>query len=378
MFRLHFDPYHVTPRERFDAEIKALDEDIPNLSDDAVAMRFQRLLCLLGDGHTGLRTKSAHVVPLRFFWFEEGIFIVSVRSPHEPLLGAQVLKIGDRDIGEIIQAFDPIVARDNEMTVRSFLPSMLRVMQCHTGLGLQSDTSGMQLTVKLRDGTEQQVRVPAETRRDRTEDDPTAWTATPPGDGPLPLSRKQPDKMLWFEPTAEGRVVYAAIDGMANPRGGSFAKFSSSLLDYVAEHPDVERLILDFRRNGGGNTFLNPPLIHGLVRSRLNRPGGLVVLIGRYTFSAAQNTVTEIERHTEAVFVGEPTGSRPNFIGESVRFPLPYSANSVSISDLYWVTSSPLDRRMWLEPHYYVPPRAADYLARRDRALEAAIDWQPK
>lgn len=377
MFRLHYNPYHVTPRQRFDAEIAALDAEIPHLSDDQIAMRFQRLLCLLGDGHTGLRLKSARVVPLEFFWFDEGIFIVGVRAGHERLLGAQVLKLGERAIDEVIKAFDPVVARDNEMTVRSFTPGMLRVLQCHAGLDLQSDTTALQLTVTLRDGSSEQIRMLAETRRDRDDDDRSDWITVPPGEGPLPLSWSHPDKMLWFEPTRQDRVVYAAIDGLGNARGESFANFCTRLLQYVEEHPEVERLILDFRRNGGGNTFLNRPLIHGLVRSRINHPGGLVVLIGRRTFSAAQNTVTEIERHTQAVFFGEPTGSRPNFIGETVRFPLPYSGNGVSISDLYWGTSSPLDRRMWLEPHFYVPPRAADYLARHDRALEDAIHWQP-
>ena len=45
----------------------------------------------------------------------------------------------------------------------------------------------------------------------------------------------------------------------------------------------------------------------------------------RLTFSAAQNTVTAIERETSAIFVGEPTGSRPNFIGEAIDFELPCS-----------------------------------------------------
>ena len=46
-------------------------------------------------------------------------------------------------------------------------------------------------------------------------------------------------------------------------------------------------------------------------------PGHLFVIIGRRTFSAAQNTVNMIEKNTNATFVGEPTGSRPNFVGES-------------------------------------------------------------
>lgn len=377
MFRLHFNPFHETPRETFDAQIAQLDAQIPQLSDHEIAVAFQRLLCLLGDGHTNLRLNNSHWTPVQFFWFDEGLFVVSVPAGEERLLGAQVLQFGERETGEVLEAFRPIAARDNEMTVRAVVPRMLRVTEFHVGLGLQTDTSGIDAKVRLPDGSEEQVRWSARPYREQEEDDPSRWVRLPPGDAPLPLSLTRPNEMLWFEPITETNAVYAAINGIGNPKGDSFPAFTARLLKYVDENPQVERLILDFRRNGGGNTFLNRPLIQGLVRSRLNTPGGLVVLIGRTTFSAAQNTVTEIERHTAAVFVGEPTGSRPNFIGETVPFQLPYSQHAVSISDLYWGTSSPLDRRMWIAPQLYVPPTAADYLARRDPALEAAIDWQP-
>jgi hypothetical protein len=46
-----------------------------------------------------------------------------------------------------------------------------------------------------------------------------------------------------------------------------------------------------------------------------------------------------IERHTHAIFVGEPTGSGPNFVGETELFELPYSKLQASVSDLYWQSS---------------------------------------
>ena len=53
-------------------------------------------------------------------------------------------------------------------------------------------------------------------------------------------------------------------------------------------------------------------VLHRLIGCRkVNRRGRLFVIIGRATFSAAQNGATMIERHTEAIFVGEPTGSSP-------------------------------------------------------------------
>ena len=58
--------------------------------------------------------------------------------------------------------------------------------------------------------------------------------------------------------------------------------------------------------------------------------------------------------HTPARFVGEPTGSSPNFVGETVPFRLPYSGFTVNVSDLYWQTSWPMDHRTWIPPDLLV------------------------
>ncbi|HEX8686329.1 MAG TPA: hypothetical protein VF654_07495, partial [Pyrinomonadaceae bacterium] len=106
---------------------------------------------------------------------------------------------------------------------------------------------------------------------------------------------------------------------------------------------------------------------------RVNRLGGVVVLADRYTYSAAMNFATYLERFTPAVFVGEPTSSDPNFIGEDNFIWLPYSRLPVGISDLFWQSSWPTDRRTWIAPQVYVEPSFADFAAKRDPVLEAAL-----
>ena len=131
------------------------------------------------------------------------------------------------------------------------------------------------------------------------------------------------------------------------------------------------------RYNGGGNTFVNPPLIEGIIRSdKLQTPGRLFVIIGRGTFSAAQNTTSELERRTQAILVGEPTGSNPNFIGESIRIPFPYSGWAASLSDLWWQHSMAMDYRVWTHPELYAPPTGSTLRAHRDPAMEAIAAYR--
>src|SRR5258706_89573 len=78
-------------------------------------------------------------------------------------------------------------------------------------------------------------------------------------------------------------------------------------------------------------------LVQGLTKKEsINHRGKLFVVLGRRTFSAAQNAATFIERYLNAIFVGEPTGSSPNFVGEEAPFTLPYSKLLMNVSALYW------------------------------------------
>jgi len=134
------------------------------------------------------------------------------------------------------------------------------------------------------------------------------------------------------------------------------------------------RLVIDLRWNGGGNTFLSQALLHHLIRNpQISRRGALYVIVGRLTFSAAQNTATAIGRETEPIFVGEPTGSRPNFTGETIPFELPYSKLRANAGDLFWQTSWPEDHRTWIAPDIYAPPTFEAFRRNDDPAMDAIL-----
>lgn len=69
--------------------------------------------------------------------------------------------------------------------------------------------------------------------------------------------------------------------------------------------------------------------------------------------------------------MGEPTGSRPNFVGESTLFPLPYSGIWVSVSSRYHQNGRSSDERLWIAPDLPAGPSAAALLGGQDPALDA-------
>jgi hypothetical protein len=111
-----------------------------------------------------------------------------------------------------------------------------------------------------------------------------------------------------------------------------------------------------------------PSTIGGIFLQPGSRPFRWV-LAGRNTFSAAQVFANNLDRLTNAVFVGEPTGSRPNFVGEDTALRLPWSGYFGSISSRFHQTFNN-DERIWIAPDYPVALFESDYFAGKDPVLD--------
>jgi hypothetical protein len=171
-----------------------------------------------------------------------------------------------------------------------------------------------------------------------------------------------------------GRVLYLQYNSVRNDPRDPLPEFARKVFAEWDKAQDAV-LVIDVRWNGGGNTFLSQPLLDALwARPGLSKSGDrLYVITGRNTYSAAQNFATDIDRSCRAIFVGEPTGSGPNFIGESIPFSLPYSRMSGTVSDLFWQRGWPMDDRVWIAPDLPAPPTLAAVTRGVDPALEAVL-----
>jgi hypothetical protein len=95
------------------------------------------------------------------------------------------------------------------------------------------------------------------------------------------------------------------------------------------------------------------------------------VITGRKTFSAAQMLVTEFEKYSHAIFVGEPTSSHGNQFGDSYRIVLPNSRIMFRVSTLWHQPLDSRDKRVMVEPQIRAALSFADYAAGRDPILSA-------
>jgi Tetratricopeptide repeat len=388
--RRAYAPFREILEPAFDAAVSKLAGEVPSLSDLQIVVGMMRLLRPLGDGHAFVLPDEGNQelqlsLPVKFYLFTEGLFVTAAIPEHRALLGAQVLQVGEHPVDDVLAAIDPIISRDNSQQVRWIGPEVLRWTPLLHALGLVDDPGHAELALRLPDRTSRTVTIESVAAGPReyptvapaprpTRPRPAGWISlSDTVAAPLPMYLRNCDVLYWFDYVPESGLVYFQFNGVGDQPPETLAAFCERLFAFIDSY-QVSKLVIDLRWNGGGNTYLVQPLLHRLIGcTKINQPGSLYVIIGRGTFSAAQNTATAIERETSAIFVGEPSGSRPNFIGETIPFKLPYSKTTVNVADLYWQTSWPMDHRPWIAPEIYTPPTFEAYSQNRDPAMDAVL-----
>jgi hypothetical protein len=372
--RIHFNPNALYTKADQDAWVKKLHDEIPKMDDDEVKVAFMKYMRRFGDGHTEIFPSEGRAIPtlpMQLYWFEEGIYVTSADPKLKQLVGMQVVRIAGKPVSEVIAKVEEVVPKDNAQGVKSLAPRFLVIPALLKGLGLSSSVDRLELVVKDSSGKEMKETVQAVASPDQAN-----WSATrDTSEAASPLYLKRRNQVFWFEHLPDLKAVYFQYNSVRNDAQETTEQFSQRLFDFI-EKNDVERLIVDVRWNGGGNSFLNRPIVNGIIGcKKVNKRGSLFVITGRQTFSAAQNFSTDLDRAVSPIFVGEPTGSSPNFVGETVRFSLPYSKMVGSISDLYWQRSWPMDHRTWIAPDLPAPPSVELFKSNRDPALEAIREY---
>ena len=365
----HPNPFRITIHEHFEAAVSDLEVRLASLERHEIIVGMSALLALVGDGHTSLflpwnDTLRFRHYPIRLYLFSDGLRVSSAAPAYAKLLGTQLVRIGATRADQALEAVTPLVSRDNAMGLRRGAPECLAVPEVCHALGFVPNLAAAEFTFES-NGREAQLLLSA------TNTAPPRWGRTP--DRELPLWLRRADEPFWLEYLPESRTLFVQYNAVRDSPDETVAGFFARAIRFAQER-EVLRFVLDLRHNGGGNMDLNQPLIHSLIRSDyVNQHGRLFALIGRQTFSAAMNCAVDLERHTNVLFAGEPTGSSPNFYGETNWTILPNSGVGFSFSSLYWQCSYPNDQRPWIEPNLRAELSSADFLNGHDPVLEAVL-----
>lgn len=384
---VHYNPYRYISKEEINKKLEELKKAVPDLSDFQLMKEIFILVTKLGDGHTYLHPPYSeysskfkfHVLPIQFYVFADGVFVFGADENHKNLVGKKVITIEDVPVESLVENAQKYLGSDNKMSALHEGTKFMTNYEFYVMEGLI--TQGEPLRIKVADESGKNIyelSPVGELKYSESGFIRNGWTYIPDvSKNPLPLYLKNTNKIYWFEYLPEYKLVYFQLNSVSSIKNESIWDFAQRLKAFV-DTSDVEYFVTDLRLNGGGNSYLNRAIINLLVSTpKINQYGKLFTITGRITFSAAQNLSTDLEYRTNTIFVGEPTGSKPNFIGETNRLKLPWSDLTVSLSDRYHQGGAGHsdEYRTWIAPQIYTPVTSEEFKDNVDPAMDAIIDY---
>jgi hypothetical protein len=351
----------------------SLKKSIPDFSDERMLAELERLISALGDGHSYVLPFGAeHIrstwLPVRLYLFSDGLFIIDAQPGYEQWIASKIVSIGGIDAGTAMSRVGGMISEDNSMGTKWIGPILLGFRGVLEAIGApSSDTLALSLVDAK--GHRQDTSLPyVPVPRMRGLPKLIAPKSLRADATPLYLSNVSTN--YWFKELSQGRALYFQFNQVSNADDENLAAFARRLDDALTAKPR-QLLTIDVRHNNGGNADLLPPLVETLKKFGSKNPqASIIVITGRNTFSAAQIFINLMNRDTKAIFAGEPSSSKPNFVGEENQIVFPWSGAMGSVSNRYH-ESMPGDNRQWIDPQVKIELSSRDYFAGRDPVLDA-------
>jgi len=371
----HKNPFTKITKTQFEDAATELRTKIPELQDHQILVGFLRLSAMIGDAHTtvgaGKGGRQFRNLPVGAVWTSEGLFIGAATEEYKDLLRKRVTAIGTTPLHDVESKLATLYATENESGRRDAARrSFVRVEALHA-LGLIDDLESVPILVEDTKG-QRTVRIkplPAAGQ-------PKFIFAVDHQSKEAPISRRSPRDRYGMEWMQEKKILYCWYDSCQDLPDRPVSVWCDEILKAIDSQP-VERLVIDLRRNGGGNSSLAQRLIRGLrTRPQVNQKGTLFVLIGPGTYSSAMQNALQLRQQTQAVLVGLPTGGSPNAFGEINFVDLPYSKWRVQYSTKFFRDTN--ENVNTVSPDVTIEWTADEYFSGRDPTLERALKYDPK
>lgn len=377
----HPDLFFRVDSATFFSDLNQIARSTEGLSTFAISVRLQQVIAKMGDAHTSLNyhfnVDPEYILPLNFYWYQEGIYILKAPLEYEQILGKRVVSINESPLDDVIDSLATLIVDDNFSLLMNLVPRMITWTQLLEYFGFAKH-EGLELVVADPEGQREKV-----------------FISLPQADGEVvPLKPDSipfgfRDQKVFFRehyfPAEEtyyiqyNRCWSREIEEEFGSGGSalfmpSFKEFEKEVFQ-VIKKKSIRRLVFDMRFNSGGNSAQGTAFIKKLCKSMKKGEGAIYVVIGRKTFSSAIINTVDFMNLAEVITVGEGTGGKPNHFGEIKRFVLPESKLVVNHSTKYFTLVE--EDVPSILPQLEAPITFEDYMHGIDSALET-IRTHPK
>ncbi|MBI5540227.1 MAG: hypothetical protein HY951_09235 [Bacteroidia bacterium] len=340
----HKNLFFSMTKTEFESKLDYISSNLSQFSNLEIAIKMQQVIAKIGDSHTtisyGKYINSDKILPLQLYWFSDGLYILKTTKDYEILLGSKITKINGINIGLIVDSLSTLITIDNQAIIKSDIPSMIPIIQLLEYFGF-SKNNELKIEVESITGvsTIHEIKLSKINKNNIVSFKPDSialcW---------------QNQKVFFYDKYIEnGAIYYLQYNNCwsreiekktGNKKRAkefpSFVEFEKNVFNTIKRKP-INKLIFDMRFNGGGSSRQGTEFINKLsVNKILNENIKIYVVIGRQTFSSAIINTMDFKEKTNAIFVGEETGGKPNHYGEVRTLVLPSSELKVNYSTKYF------------------------------------------
>jgi hypothetical protein len=353
----HVSPFTIHPESEWVARLKDVSENIDTAMPNQQIAMVASLIGLLDTHSSFVEIPGGwHFYGLLPYRFSDGWFVVNAAD--HALIGDRLVSIGGVPIDRVVERLTPLVPHDNEDGLLMGLLWEINAVEYLNGSGIVPDPTHPAFELRKPDGTTVTIDPPVQAEGQYDLVNP-GWLT---GMAPEAVARRR--QLIWTKLDEAHHVILVSV----NDYGDMMA--AGGAMTAALDAKQADRVVFDMRYLPGGNgdiaildTLKNDP--------RVNRPGGLTVLIGRENVSAATSVVEFLDTQTNATFVGEPTPARAdNFRCDCREVVLSHSGFTISVPTS-WDRLG--DDRPEIAPDVPMALSSTDFFAGRDPVLEAAL-----
>ena len=350
-------PFTIHPESEWVARLKDVSAPIETATPTEQIALVASLVGLL-DTHSAFVEIPGgwHFYGLLPYRFSDGWYVI--RAGDDTLVRDRLVSIGGVPIDQVVERLTPLVPHDNADGLLEGLIWELNSAEYLNGTGIVADPAHPAFGLWKPDGTSVIVDPPALDEQHYDLVNP-GWLT---GAAPEAIARR--GERIWTRLDKVRHVFLISVNDYGDMTAAATA------MTAALDSRQADRVVFDMRYLQGGNGDI--AILETLKKDpRVNRPGGLTVLIGRENVSAATSVVEYLDLKTDATFVGEPTPARAdNFRCDCHDFVLPHSGFTLSVPTS-WDRLG--DNRPEIAPDVPLALSSTDFFAGRDPVLEAAL-----
>lgn len=400
MESVHPNLYFGKDKDEIEEKIESkLDEIESPVNETEIYKAFQPIVSSLGDGHTSMQLPKSHI---EYIKDQKNILSIQVeikdgkaylKNPYDSTYKKEILSINGKDMKTIYEEMIPYVS-GKSMSFREVVIQKNFIMFYYVNNGF-ADT--YDLKIQDEKGNVETMSI------DGMDFEGMKSSST--------VKSSNDEKRYTYE-VIDGNIALITFNQFWDLE--AFKTFLEDSFDDMKEK-NITNLVIDIRKNGGGNSRLGDLLIEYIYdgdytqvnrgemkvsqeiiehycdmhrkngatedeiakftekysnmmggkdrqkvqegRQYMDEPaftGEVYVLIGRNTFSSATMFAATVKDYNMAHIIGEETGGLATHYGDLYMFDLPNSKVGANVSHKYFVRANGLDTGRGVIPHYDV------------------------